>query len=151
MISVLFVCMGNICRSPALAATLEALAKKKGLSLHVDSCGMGAWFVGKDADPRMCEELAKRGIDVKHKARALENSDFEIFDYIFAVTKGMTEELQGLSPKSKNISLVTDFSEKYRGQDIPDPYFAEQGGLEHAVDMIEDSCKGILESLSSKT
>ena len=145
MKSILFVCMGNICRSPALQATLETLSDE----FHVESCGMGSWFLGEEADKRMRHAAHSRVIEINHKAQIFQQSFFEIFDYIFAVDQNILDELQSMAPNKSKIYLATHFSEKYKDQDIPDPYYLGNAGFEHVMDMIEDSCKGILNHISS--
>src|SRR5881394_2893268 len=117
--SVLFVCMANICRSPALAATLRHLAAQKGLTIKVDSCGVGWFHVGEHPDPRTFEAAKKRGILIDHRSQQFRETFFDEFDLILTVDPVITEQikLRAKSPREKNkVRLVTDFSSEYKGQ-----------------------------------
>jgi protein-tyrosine phosphatase len=147
-ISVLFVCLSNICRSVALEGALKHLADQKKISdrLHVDSCGIGWYHLGEDPDFRMNNEALKRGIRLEHKAREIEASDFEEFDYILAATKEVLAELKKLAKTDKHkekVSLATEFSAKYKGQDIPDPYYGASDSFKRVMDMSVDVAEGL--------
>ncbi|MCH9630685.1 MAG: putative low molecular weight protein-tyrosine-phosphatase [Chlamydiia bacterium] len=153
MISVLFVCFGNICRSPALHGFFEERIKKskKQSDYHVESCGIGAHFAGSDMDARMSKVSEKRGVYFSHKAITFEDAFFSAYDYIFVVTNEIKEYLQESAPKGacEKIYLATHFSKHYKDEEIPDPYYGGEGGFEKVLNMVEDSVDGILEHLES--
>lgn len=148
MASILFVCLANVCRSPAAQAILEHMAKEAGhLDLVVDSCGIGSWHVGHLADERMQKVAQIRGIPLSHKAKQFKEEYFEEFDYILAADKEVLSYLFSWADKVENkakIHLITEFSVCYQGQDIPDPYYQGEPGFDYVMDMLEDSCQGLL-------
>ncbi len=148
--TVLFVCMANICRSPALAATLRHLATQKGLPIKVDSCGIGWFHVGEHPDPRTFEAAKKRGILIDHRSQQFRESFFDEFDLILTVDPVITEQIQlrakSLIHKNK-VGLVTDFSSQYQGQPILDPYYMNNPGFDEMMDMVIDCCDGIIKAL----
>jgi protein-tyrosine phosphatase len=151
-ISLLFVCMGNICRSPALASTFVELARKKNLSSHffVDSSALTTFYVGQGADYRMCKAAQKKGIAIDHIAQLFEKDDFSKFHYILAVNHEVKDLLQGLAStpeEREKIILATAFAKKYKNQEIADPYFHGGEAFDHVMDMAFDACEGLLEHL----
>lgn len=146
MKSFLFVCVGNICRSPALMGRLEHLLKEKGVKAYVESCGLHGSFLGSDPDRRMQEVAAKRGIALKNKAKLFEESFFDQFDVIFCVTKDVLSAILAMAhtQEHKNkVHMATHYSHKYKDQSIPDPFFQEGKGFEHVWEMVDDACQGI--------
>ncbi len=146
--SILFVCMGNICRSPALGAalqnSLEQMGKKD--ALFIDSAGLTAYYLGQSADLRMQHAMKKRGIVIDHVAKLFHANDFARFDCIFAVSKEVEEHLMGLArtlEEKKKIQMATEFSEKYKGEEIPDPYYLGADAFDHVAEMVLDAAKGI--------
>ncbi|MCP5505857.1 MAG: low molecular weight phosphotyrosine protein phosphatase [Chlamydiales bacterium] len=153
-ISVLFVCVGNICRSPALKGMMEHLLKERGIHADIESCGLHATFLGNPPDRRMVEGASKRGITLENRAKMFEASYFDRFDAIFCVTHDVQKAIQAMAhtpAHQKKIYLATAFSEKFKGEEIPDPYFGGEKGFDHAWEMIEESCQGILKALDSLT
>lgn len=151
MISVLFVCMGNICRSPALMATLKHLAVKNKIDLEVDSCGIGWVHLGERPDPRSFEAAKQRGILIDHRAQQFQDHYFEVYDHIFTVDEEISEQLRLRGPEHKSkIKLATEFSSKFKGQPIPDPYYMGKSGFDQVMDIVIDSCDGILSHLFLK-
>lgn len=155
MPSVLFVCLGNICRSPAAEGLLRHLHSKrqKDLDLHIESCGIGDWHLGHLPDERMRDAAKARGIILSSRAQQFKPVHFERFDYILAADKEVMSDLYyfAKTPEHKaKIHLITDFSGTYSGQEIPDPYY--EGGLafELVLDMLEDSCEGLLSHIDSQ-
>jgi protein-tyrosine phosphatase len=149
MASVLFVCLGNICRSPAAEAIFRNLVEEKGFlaDINVDSCGMGGWHTGHLPDERMREVAQVRGIILSGRAKQFDRSFFDSFDYILAADKEILKDLfhEAQTPEYRaKIHLITDFSTSYKGQDIPDPYYYREAAFEMVLDMLEDSCKGLL-------
>lgn len=148
-VSVMFVCLGNICRSPAGEGILKDLAEKKECSeiLHVESCGTGGWHVGSKPDPRMRETAGRRGINLNSTAQKFRGAFFEEFDYILAADDHILEELQSFARDEESrekLYLINDFSKTFRGQDVPDPYYGGDQGFEKVFDMLEEACAGLL-------
>lgn len=150
-----FICFGNICRSPALAAIFEALAKKKGIAdrFFIDSMALTTYYLGKQADPRMRKAAAKSHIDIHHIAQLFKPSDFQRFDVVFPVTNEAADVLKDLASSAedkKKILLATAFAKKFKDQDIPDPYYDGPEAFDLVVEMAFDACEGILETFSHK-
>ena len=146
---ILVVCLGNICRSPAAEAILAHLFEKEGShNVVVDSCGLGAWHVGRPPDMRMQEAARKRGYQLSKRARMLSDEDFEDFDFIFAVDQMIFDELheraKGVDQKGK-IHLLTEYSACFQGESVPDPYQGRFFEFEHVLDILEESCRGIVD------
>lgn len=144
-----FICFGNICRSPALAAIFATLAKKKGVAdrFFIDSMALTTYYLGRQADPRMRKAAAEQQIDINHIAQLFRPSDFQRFDIIFPVTNEAADVLKDLSASEedkKKILLATAFSKKFKNQDIPDPYYDGSEAFDLVVEMAFDACEGIL-------
>lgn len=155
MISVLFVCMANICRSPALMAALRHEAARKNLSDHlfVDSCGLGWVHLGQHPDPRTFDSAKKRGILIDHRSQQFQDAFFDAYDYIFAVTEDVIEQLKARTSDPSHlakIQLATAFSKKYQGQEILDPYYMSLSGFDDVMEIILDCTHGILNHLFPK-
>jgi len=154
-LAILFVCLANICRSPALMATLRHLAAERGVGdkLFVDSCGIGWFHLGEHPDQRSFEAAKKKGILIDHRAQQFQAGFFEGYDYIFVVDREVAEQLKAHAPtpeQEKKIHLATEFSKKYKGQPIPDPYYLSRSGFDDVMEIILDSCRGILDFLEKK-
>ncbi|WP_109809571.1 low molecular weight protein-tyrosine-phosphatase [Sphingosinithalassobacter portus] len=124
--SLLFVCLGNICRSPLAEAAFRAAAERVGLDVHVDSAGTGEWHVGHAPDPRSQEVAARHGIDIaQYRARRVSPGDFRNFDYILALDAENLRDLIAIAPSdtSAEISLLLDHVPGRRGQGVRDPYY----------------------------
>jgi low molecular weight protein-tyrosine phosphatase len=131
--SLLFVCLGNICRSPAADGIAQSFSKQRGLDWRIDSAGTGAWHVGKTPDERMMMAAAARGMDLSPlRARQAEPDDFLRFDHIFAMDETNLADLEQIRPAGAIASLSL-FLE--RG-DVPDPYYGGTDGFEHVLDLI---------------
>lgn len=151
---ILFVCMGNICRSPSAEAVFAGMANNRGLAkqFEVDSAGTLAYHVGESADRRMQSHASKRGYNLTSISRKFNpNKDFNNFDLIIGMDN---ENIQTLKSKARNeadlqkICKITDFSKEWDYDEIPDPYYGGEEGFELVLDLLEDSCKGLLEKLS---
>lgn len=145
--NILFVCMGNICRSPALAAALMHVA---GDRAFVDSAGLTAYYLGHPVEERMRIAMQKKGIDPVHRSKLFHPDDFARFDYIFAVSREVQEQLVGLarSPEErKKVHLATDFALKFKGQDILDPYAEDVAAFDRAAEIALDAAQGIAKTL----
>ena len=154
-ISVLFVCLGNICRSPAAEAIFIDLIEKKGLNdqFFVDSAGTGSWHIGKKADARMRISAEKRGLNLVSTARQINTKDFEQFNYILAMDNSNFENINDLKKKNSSsdfasIQKIQDFRSVFKDLEVPDPYFGGDEGFDHVLDILEDSVGGFLESIS---
>ena len=152
--SVLFVCLGNICRSPAAEAIFFDLAKKKGLNDNfiVDSAGTGSWHIGKNADNRMRIAAKKRGVEILSKARQINAKDFEKFNYIIAMDDSNFENISHIKYKKSlsdfsSIIKIQNFKSVFEETEVPDPYFGGDGGFNNVLDILEDSVSGFLESI----
>jgi protein-tyrosine phosphatase len=151
---VLFVCMGNICRSPAGEGILKYLVQKDpSLQVYVESCGIGDWHIGRSPDQRMQQASTARGIALTSKAQQFQKNFFDHFDYILAADKEVLKHLYyyAKTPEQKaKVFLMTDFSLSYKHQDVPDPYCQGEGAFELVLDMLEDSCKGLLKHIKEQ-
>ena len=155
MPNILYVCLGNICRSPAAEGIMRHLGEKHHLKdLHVESCGMGDWHVGHLPDERMQSAAKVRGFVLQSRAKKFDQAFFQNFDYILAADHHVLHDLysKAATPENKaKIHLMSDYSQTYRGQDIPDPYYDGVGGFETVLDMIEDCCESLLKHIYGKT
>jgi protein-tyrosine phosphatase len=145
---VLFVCLGNICRSPLGEGVFRHLAEDRGLEAEVDSCGTGGWHVGEAPDSRSVEVARGAGIDIsRQRARQLSRRDLEEFDHIFAMDRSNLAGIEGLrTPDSTaEISLLLDYHPESPGPDVPDPYYGGAGGFDRVLQLVMDACNGFLE------
>ena len=153
--SVLFVCLGNICRSPTAHGVFEALLQQRGLShaLSVDSCGTGDWHVGSAPDRRATAEAGERGYDLSHlRARQVQAADFKRFDYILAMDRANLTELQAMCPAgyTGHLGLFLPFAAEAITREVPDPYYGGADGFAHVLDLVEAASKGLLLELCEK-
>lgn len=156
MAAVLFVCLGNICRSPAAEGILRHLAAQDPpfTNLHIESCGLGDWHIGQLPDLRMREAAKMRGVTLSSRAQRFRPSFFERFDSILAADREVLNSLYlfARTPAQKSkIHLMTAFSTTYQDEDVPDPYYSGDAGFELVLDMLEDSCMGLLDHMRSLT
>jgi protein-tyrosine phosphatase len=155
MTSVLFICMGNICRSPALEATLRhlAIAQNCADQLKIDSCAVGWLHIGEHPDPRTFETAMKRGILIDHLAQQFRDHFLDEFDYLFVVDRDIAEQIKfhAISDQQKKkVMLASAFSQRFKDQDIPDPYYLNHSGFEQVMDMIVDCAEAILRHLTKR-
>lgn len=150
MKSVLFVCLGNICRSPAAEEILRQAAKKRGIEVYTESCGLGDWHTGQLPDQRMRQAAEGRGYTLISRAQPVSEGHLEAFDLVLAADHKVKEELlkraRRLEHKQK-IYLMTSFSKQYKDHEIPDPYFGGSGGFEEVLDMLEEAIEGLVSNL----
>ncbi len=148
---VLFVCTGNICRSPTAEGVFRRLVQDAGLAhaIEIDSAGTGAWHAGEPPDARSQEAAARRGIDLgAQRARPVHRDDFHAFDVILAMDRGHLRQLQRAAPPgaTARIELLLDHAPEH-GRDVPDPYYGAGDGFERVLDMIEAAGTGLLAAL----
>lgn len=128
-------------------ATFNYLALQKNREVHADSCGISWVHLGEKPNQNTFDAAKKRGVLIDHRSQQFQDSFFEEFDLILTVDEEISEQLKLRGPKFKEkIKLATDFSPKYRGQPIPDPYFSSEDGFDQMMDMVFDSCEGLLDS-----
>ena len=150
MVKVLFVCLGNICRSPAAEGVLKHLAKEAGLDIHVESCGIGDWHIGALPDSRIRIAAKARGLVLSSRAQKFQEEHLNDFDYILAADHEVLEHLYHFAktPQQKaKIHLITVFSKSHQGEGIPDPFYGGDAAFEQTLDILEDSCVGLVEHL----
>ena len=146
MKKVLFVCTGNICRSPTAEGVLRHLAKDAGVEIHVESAGTHDYHVGNAPDTRSQEHARGRGYDLSaQRARQVRKRDFEEFDLIVAMDRGHLEILQDNCPPQHQGKLRM----LVRGHDVPDPYYGGAEGFEQVLDMVEAACLGLVSEIKA--
>jgi len=147
----LFVCLGNICRSPAAEAVFASLAAEAGVAdaFALDSAGTGAWHAGEPADARMRRAASRRGIDISSVARQVARDDFADFDLILAMDRSNLGTLTRMAPAGARSKLVLfrDFDPDGPGEDVPDPYYGGPKGFDDVLDIVTRAGRGLLESL----
>ncbi len=148
---ILFVCLGNICRSPAAEAILRKLVADAGREgeFEIDSAGTSGHNAGLPPDPRMAASLAKRGVTMSGTARQLRLADLEKFDLIVAMDESNDAEVRRLDAGAAAQSKIRPFMSFCRHHDdprVPDPYYGGQSGFDHVIRLLDDGCQGLLES-----
>jgi protein-tyrosine phosphatase len=152
MVKVLFVCMGNICRSPTAHGVFRALVEKEGLSNHIaiDSAGTHAYHVGNPPDKRAQATASERGIDLSDLvARRVSPEDFGIFDYLVAMDQDNYMSLTEICPHQNldRIHMFMDFAAHMRTREVPDPYYGGPAGFDRVFDLVEAASLGLLEDI----
>ncbi len=155
-ISVLFVCLGNICRSPTSEGVFLHCVQATDLDLKikVDSAGTANYHAGQPPDSRAIAAAAKRGINLKKlRARRVVDTDFQRFDYIVAMDYQNHADLVAMAPAEhqSQICMFMDFTELWSEKEIPDPYYGGEQGFERTLDMIEDASYGLIDHIKSST
>jgi protein-tyrosine phosphatase len=157
MIKVLFVCTGNICRSPTAEGIFRKLVNNAGLSekIYIESAGLLDYHEGDNADHRTQAHAKKRGYDLSEIiSRPIVRDDFKNYDYLIAMDGSHLKAMIELCPenhkKDKVIKLMLDYSNQWKGQGVPDPYYTGEDGFELVLDMLEESCRGLLRVLQIK-
>ncbi len=152
MTKVLFVCLGNICRSPTAQGIFEKKVKEAGLDHEfiIDSCGTIAYHQGEPADPRMRKHAEKRGYVLRSLARGLETDDLNDFDWILTMDDNNYKHIMAQATESQKtkIKKITDFCTKHNFTQIPDPYRGGDKGFELVIDLLEDACDELLIHIS---
>lgn len=152
MVKVLFVCMGNICRSPTAQGVFENLIIREGLQdyIHVDSAGTHAYHIGEPPDPRSQQAASRRGIDLSvQRARKVRPEDFLEFDYVLAMDRSNYEILKDICHPDyeDRLRLLLEFAPHTGTADVPDPYYGGAQGFERVLDLIEEASAGLLAEL----
>ena len=151
-VKVLFVCLGNICRSPTAEGVFRALVNERGLSesIEIDSAGTSGWHQGEAPDPRSQEEACRHGVDLSgQRSRAVVSKDFQHYDYICAMDSANLRELKRECPKGqeKKLHRLTDFAPELKVRDVPDPYYGGDRGFENVYNIVEAGCQGLLDHI----
>lgn len=151
-VEVIFVCLGNICRSPAAEGILKDLHRKEtgAVDLVVESAGTGGWHVGELPDRRMRDAAQQRGLILDSRAQQFQGPFFDRFHYILAADQSVFEDLLALAEHEghrEKLFLFTHFSESNQGEDVPDPYYGGDQGFHHVLDLLEDACQGLLQHI----
>ena len=150
--SVLFVCLGNICRSPLAEGVLLHLLEAEGMdgAVTVDSAGTGSWHIGNLADPRSREVAERHGVDLPSRARQVRPDDFHDFDLIVAMDRSNLADLQALKDRhggDARLALLRDWDPEPGDGEVPDPYYGGPGGFDRVYEMVLRSVEGMLEEL----
>ena len=151
-VSVLFVCMGNICRSPTAQGAFEHLVRSEGLAerILIDSAGTHAYHVGEPPDRRSQAAALDRGIDLSlQRARQVHTDDFSRFNYILAMDRSNLRDLlrQSSTAERERVHLFMEFATRWDMDEVPDPYYGGSSGFSQVLDMVEDAAAGLLEHI----
>jgi protein-tyrosine phosphatase len=154
----LFVCLGNICRSPTAEAVMRDLLRRDGLedAVEVDSAGVGGWHVGRPPDERATRTAAARGLTLDGRARQVVPADFGRYDLVLAMDRENHDALLALAPDAagrEKVRLLREFdpaAARAGDLDVPDPYYGGPDGFDHVLDVVEDGCRGLLGALRAE-
>jgi protein-tyrosine phosphatase len=150
---ILFVCMGNICRSPTAVGVMRRLLEDEGLAdrVHIESAGTGGWHVGKPPDERATLAARRRGISLSGSAQQVRADDFRDYDLLIAMDRDNLRELLAVAPDeeaAEKVRLLREFDPAASGDlDVPDPYYGGDRGFDTVLDMVEAACRGLLDEL----
>jgi protein-tyrosine phosphatase len=154
-VKVLFVCMGNICRSPTAEAVFRHYVEQQGLAelIHIDSAGTHDYHIGDAPDARTQRAAKQRGYDMsKLRGRQVEAGDFKRFDYVLAMDEANLSILQRLRPRDaeSHLGLFLEYAEHHAEREVPDPYYGGAEGFERVLDMVEDAANGLLQHIRTQ-
>lgn len=153
-ISVLFICMGNICRSPTAEAVFRHYVENAGLAehLHIDSAGTHDYHIGEPPDARTQRAAQQRGYDMSAlRGRQVEAADFDRFDYVLAMDHANLAILQRLAQqRGGNPQLFLEYAKHHKEREVPDPYYGGAEGFERVLDMVEDAAEGLLQHIRER-
>ena len=147
---ILFVCLGNICRSPAAQAVMQRMVDERGLTerFYIDSAGLGSWHIGDLPDKRMRVHARPRGYELTHRARVVKSHDFEDFDLIVGMDASNVDELRykaATIEQQDKVVMMGDYIRQYPNYDyVPDPYYEGSESFELVLDLLEDACDNLL-------
>jgi protein-tyrosine phosphatase len=155
MVKLLFVCLGNICRSPSAEGIMNHLIQQAGLEGHIicDSAGTSGYHINEPPDPRMTAAARRQGIPLTGHSRKVEPADFEQFDLILAMDRDnyrtlLTRDRTG--NYHDKVRLMCDFCEKSPETEVPDPYYGGPDGFDHVIDLLLDACGGLLDHVKQE-
>ncbi|CAN8142385.1 putative low molecular weight protein-tyrosine-phosphatase slr0328 [uncultured Thiomicrorhabdus sp.] len=154
-VSVLFVCLGNICRSPTAHAVFRKMVKDQGLEkqIEIDSAGTGAWHVGNPPDKRATQVAEGRGIQMRDlRARQVDFGDFYQYDYVLAMDNSNYSNLyeMALPEHREKLHMFLSFSDDFSETEVPDPYYGGPDGFDYVFDMVDSASIGLLEHIKAK-
>jgi protein-tyrosine phosphatase len=148
---ILFVCMGNICRSPTAEGVMRRLLEDEGLDVEIDSAGTGGWHAGEPPDERATLAARRRGVTLEGAARQIRPDDFRRFDLLIALDRANLRELLAVAPDedaAEKVRLLREFDPAAGAElDVPDPYYGGDRGFETVLDMVERACRGLIDEL----
>ncbi|MFP4094179.1 MAG: low molecular weight protein-tyrosine-phosphatase [Cyclobacteriaceae bacterium] len=155
MIKVLFVCLGNICRSPMAEAVFNALLSRDGLEdkISSDSAGTSDYHIGSRPDPRTMDVVQEKKLQLDHLARQFSSEDFEGFDYIIAMDQSNRNNILSLTTDDevkKKVFLMREFEDNADALDVPDPYWSERNGFIEVHDILLRSCRNLLDYIKKE-
>lgn len=155
MKKILFVCLGNICRSSTAEGVMLKLLQERGLEkeIQIDSAGILAYHQGELPDSRMRAHAAKRGYNLVHRSRPVVTDDFEKFDLILGMDDRNIDDLREKAPSTdalKKIGRMTDYCQRMTVDHVPDPYYGGAEGFEYVLDILEDACEGLMKQLKKE-
>jgi protein-tyrosine phosphatase len=144
---ILFVCLGNICRSPTAEGVMRRLVREEGLEhrIEIDSAGTGGWHVGAPPDARATETARRRGTTLEGAARRFEPADFQRFDLILAMDAENRRDLEALAPDPEARAKIRMF--RPGDLDVPDPYYGGDHGFDEVLDLVEEAARNLLDEL----
>ena len=153
---ILFVCLGNICRSPAADGILKAQVRERGLDhlFEIDSCGIGSWHIGQLPDSRMRRHGQDHGYRFDHRARQISKDDFTRFDRIIVMDNDNYRAVSSLAPDKSyldKVEMIARYLRHHKGQTtVPDPYYGNDRDFEFVIELLEDACEGIIDDILPK-
>ncbi len=150
MVRVLFVCLGNICRSPIAQGVFENVLRREGLEdeVSVDSAGTGTWHVGEPPDQRAQRSASSRGLDLStQRARRISPEDCESFDYVLTMDEENYHAVASLCRGSAVVRPFLDFAKDSPEREVPDPFYGGPEGFEHVLDLVEEASEGLIEDI----
>jgi protein-tyrosine phosphatase len=152
-VKLLFVCAGNICRSPTGEGVMRHILREEGLEdeIQIDSAGTGGWHAGEPPDARATSAASARGITLDGAARQVKLEDFERYDLLLAADRENVSDLLAIAPSedgARKVRLLREFDPGADGDlDVPDPYYGGDDGFEHVLDLVEAACRGLLDEI----
>jgi len=154
----LFVCLGNICRSPTAEGVMRKLVRERGLEdeVTIDSAGLGDWHVGNPPDARATEAARRRGVALDGAARQVRASDFADHDLVLAMDRQNLDALRALAPDDESrakVRLLREFDPASAGRkdlEVPDPYYGAERGFDEVLDLVEAACEGLLDEVAAR-
>lgn len=155
MVKVLFICLGNICRSPAAHGVFEHFVEEEGLTdkIFVDSAGTSGFHRGEMADARMIEHAGRRGFELRSLSRKLVAKDYDEFDYLIVMDNSNHKNTLALARSSEDeekVLKMVDFCPSFSDKEVPDPYYGGEAGFEHVLDLVEEGSRKLLEKIKSE-